>query len=563
MYIASPLATQSKFCSTPDTSTAKTVSELVGNAPTIPELCNQLQQLGHEYQSDIRALIRDNHELQTFLRIDSHNDADLSHAINSIHSGANNADMTVEIQRSIWLLELLIADVQEHYPNANEHLHNALVWHQNLLLHKSSNQPELIQKEKALNQLAEYLTHHLSNSEHHALIQQIMMTCISTEEIDQLPKPSAFNATMRQTLAPHVSKDDLADRFPYQLEKNAKHHFKNLSHRSLNELVRPIDNLFEKAVYEAQLGKRNAATTSFMAAIDKSKTLVTQEDRHHLFRAGLLNKPTDIAICNREHFQHIKSAIRNSPEKELTPLERAVQHHTLNSLVNASTLPIRAEMNKGERQWRTQYHPENNGKYPIRDEAGNPVRIIQIAPMSEDTELTTIPVKPFINSQTTEAARAALYNDYLLCRPFSVRDQRHTNEACLVGQNTVVAKQMIRTGQCLGVYGGQINSFANIQDRTYVLSVSSDNQIAIDGDNVLSKINTLLKYSAAGIAYDQADTGYNVEFRAFKVKLATPIAGKQDILLPIVVASTDIQPGEELRINYHYTTRFVASIFNR
>lgn len=229
-----------------------------------------------------------------------------------------------------------------------------------------------------------------------------------------------------------------------------------------------------------------------------------------------------------------------------------------------------------------EYDPRNDARYPFRDVDGNTVPARIDLPRKSlksqsgrayDAKL----VEPFISKADTgdgDAVRAGLHAA-LSCRRFEERDKKHENETALVGQRMVVANTRIRKGACLGVYGGTIippELFSYIVDRTHTLVVpilmsapravlSAANAfdgvknacLCIDGDAIISRMNTIFAYDANGLPCKQAAGGYSVDVAWFKAKL-----GANDVSLPAFFALRDIVPGEELRWNYEYSLEAIA-----
>ncbi|MCC7005721.1 MAG: hypothetical protein IT497_03620 [Ottowia sp.] len=554
--------------SDPDIHTQTSVQYLVKNACSTTELCDALQKLGPQHQSDVRAALRENLDLQKVLHIDispSHEGESMRTSGSMCGTSMPSPIPTIEIERSIWLLESLIADVHEHYPNANTRLQKRLVWHERMLSKPTQHHTELIQKEKALKQLATHLAKNSFANEHRVLAQHILTHSISEAEIARLPAPTRFNATMRQTLTGHMPKEIIDDLFPGQLEKEIKYQFRYLSHRSLHELIRPIDIDIEKSVAEINVGNTTAAKRwLYNSALSKINTILTQEDRAILHSAGILRHPTDNVMIMSPKLACIikKIGAKSQVPHPFTSLERAVQHFLVIDHAFDQVTRLGTQIKSVSLASKISYHPGNNGKYPIRDERGNNIRMTQIASLSNEGKHHADGVKPFITTQKTEAERAALYDDYLLCRPFSKENQQHPNEKTLLGQNTVIAKKEIHKRQCLGVYGGTVKPTEALRDEdTYAMSITAKRDLAIDGDNILSRINTRLHYDQTGKACAHARTGYNVTFITFNTVLEREIKGQKNVMLPVVCATSDIKTGEELRIDYGYSTDLVKTMF--
>ncbi len=82
--------------------------------------------------------------------------------------------------------------------------------------------------------------------------------------------------------------------------------------------------------------------------------------------------------------------------------------------------------------------------------------------------------------------------------------------------------ESISKGSCLGIYGGILLEGQNYQytnDDTYLLRGRGDAIFTMDGDNILSRVNTILQYDEHGKAVAQATEGYNVDCAYFNTVL--------------------------------------------
>jgi len=150
------------------------------------------------------------------------------------------------------------------------------------------------------------------------------------------------------------------------------------------------------------------------------------------------------------------------------------------------------------------YNAENNKLYPFRLSNGKPIHIIDIAATAEGKSgesYSSKHVKPFYDPGKRPAQLAKLYNQ-LICKPIEKVDNE--DEEDLIGQDGVFATRRIPKGTCIGVYGGVL--FPNVDmDKldarskellgaldTYLMKLKAEGQpeILIDGDTIISKINT-------------------------------------------------------------------------
>lgn len=221
------------------------------------------------------------------------------------------------------------------------------------------------------------------------------------------------------------------------------------------------------------------------------------------------------------------------------------------------------------------YNRANNGKYPLRDYQGRPIRIRKIQRTvkleESDTQYTSEQVKPYIKSEGYEEV-GARYEQKLQLREFTAQDMKVPEEKSLIGQSMVVANKRIAKGEIVGVYGGTVLPSIAVgpENQTYAILVGSrptlrgvqlDREpILLSGDNIISRINTNFEYSPDGKPLRQASGGYNVESVAFDVEadmwLGTGPEATQkrkDFTLTVVFATQDIAAGAELRMDYQYS----------
>lgn len=224
-------------------------------------------------------------------------------------------------------------------------------------------------------------------------------------------------------------------------------------------------------------------------------------------------------------------------------------------------------------------HHIHNGAYPLRNIYGEALKIAEIEPQSVGSQSGAVyssrPVKPFFATQPAwfflrlkpnmQAKRAALYEQYLDCVEMKPEDLKSAHEQALIGQNRVVARRAIPAGTCLGIYGGTLLS-PSLQDfkvkgkpgffqsevkpidDTYLMGVSDG--YALDGDNILSRMNTTFEYDEDGRPVRQAGPdAYNVDRVDFRVRLENGL----HLRIPTAFTTRPIAQGEELRWNYGYT----------
>ena len=228
------------------------------------------------------------------------------------------------------------------------------------------------------------------------------------------------------------------------------------------------------------------------------------------------------------------------------------------------------------------YIRANNGKYPLRDYQGRPIRIRSLEKqVTQDSgaHYTSAQIKPYIQFEGYEQV-GARYEAQLQLRTFTEQDVKVPGEKALIGQSMVVANRRIAKGEIVGVYGGTVLPFGIFGpgEQTYTMKVGSqrvahgntlvEEPIHLSGDNILSRINTHFEYDANGTPLRQALGGYNVETVAFDVEADMWLGVGPDaqikrkpFLLNAIFATEDIAAGTELRLDYQYTEDMIRGRF--
>ncbi|WP_112193175.1 dermonecrotic toxin domain-containing protein [Pseudomonas sp. LG1E9] len=228
------------------------------------------------------------------------------------------------------------------------------------------------------------------------------------------------------------------------------------------------------------------------------------------------------------------------------------------------------------------YIRANNGKYPLRDYQGRPIRIRtlqrQVA-LESDTQYTSAQVKPYIQFEGYEHV-GARYEAQLQLRTFTAQDVKVPGEKALIGQSMVVANRRIAKGEIVGVYGGTVlpSGIFGQGGQTYTMKVGSQRvaegnvlkevPIHLSGDNILSRINTHFEYDENGKPLRQAPGGYNVETVGFDVEADMWLGvgpgaqiKRKPFILNTLFAIEDIAAGTELRMDYQYTEGMIKRLF--
>jgi hypothetical protein len=230
--------------------------------------------------------------------------------------------------------------------------------------------------------------------------------------------------------------------------------------------------------------------------------------------------------------------------------------------------------------YRRIYNRANNGRYPIRDTDGLPMRIRRMqslgtSPTSGRTFSKDL-VLPYIKWEGYENV-ARLYDEKLEVVTFTAAHQKLPEENVLIGQLAVVNKQPLKKGEIIGVYGGELVPLHVAEHRRdpYLIDITPIEQpssssaaspppvrshVVLSGDNVLSRMNTLFEYEE-GIAVKQAAAGYNVECAYFNVYTQKGNQSLESMRLTAFFASEDIPANTELRWNYQYEDEGVRIMF--
>lgn len=224
------------------------------------------------------------------------------------------------------------------------------------------------------------------------------------------------------------------------------------------------------------------------------------------------------------------------------------------------------------------YNRANNGKYPLRDVAGRPIRIRKLQTkvrFENGDQFTSEQIKPYIKYEGYEDV-AMLYEEKLQWRVFTEADMKVPGEKALIGQSMVVANRRIAKGEAIGVYGGVITParFVRPYEQTFSMLAGMRLQygpgqmlpdpLAILGDNIISRINSNFEYNEAGKPIRQAPNGYNVETVPFDIEAQQWVGDRQvtrDFILNTLFASQDIPAGTELRLDYNYSEQQMSWAF--
>ncbi|NDL64579.1 hypothetical protein [Acerihabitans arboris] len=153
------------------------------------------------------------------------------------------------------------------------------------------------------------------------------------------------------------------------------------------------------------------------------------------------------------------------------------------------------------------YDAEVNALPPYRDVDAKAINIVLPRIDSLDSfsniRYPYAQVAPFTRPDLTGAQRAALYAN-LECRKPTGADLP-PQEKELIGQWGVIAAKDIAKGTCVGIFTGVLVpkeiGDKYLLDHDYLISLTMDErreEIYLDGDGIMSKINTLIEYGENG-----------------------------------------------------------------
>ena len=229
--------------------------------------------------------------------------------------------------------------------------------------------------------------------------------------------------------------------------------------------------------------------------------------------------------------------------------------------------------------YRRVYNRYNNGRYPIRDMDGQPLRIRFMQAigksLTSDIRIPKSKITPYIQWQGYEKV-ARLYEDKMEVATFTAAHQKFPQEAALIGEKTVIARRTLQKHEVLGLYGGELlpKIVATYRQDPYLLSVEPHklpkpgerapdaltNDVLLSGDNITSRINTIFEYED-NYPVRQATSGYNVEAVPFDMDVQKGTQPMQRLQLTALVANDVIPAGTELRWNYQYSEPVIRKMF--
>jgi hypothetical protein len=234
-------------------------------------------------------------------------------------------------------------------------------------------------------------------------------------------------------------------------------------------------------------------------------------------------------------------------ETRLAHVAKAVVNHVLWDLAKQEFQGVRKT-----------YHSDIDAVYPLRDIDGNAVFVSLDDEAELDDELVSN-VAPFLDQEIGQATRRNLYQANLYVGKIEEGMLRSPQESVLIGQLGAFARRAIPEKTCIGIYGGMLlDDFDRIMlaDQRYLAKCPGASPRYVNGENILSLLNTTFQYGASGTIIGQGEQGINVHARYFPCK-----TGEGASISPIALfASRDIEKGSELRWSYGYGNDALATL---
>lgn len=207
---------------------------------------------------------------------------------------------------------------------------------------------------------------------------------------------------------------------------------------------------------------------------------------------------------------------------------------------------------------RKTYHSDIDAAYPLRDIDGKAVFVSPDDDADLDDELVGS-VAQFIDRGLSQAARGNLYQANLYAKKIDEGMLRSPQERSLIGQLGGFARRAIPANACIGLYGGMLLDNADrimLPDQRYLAKCSDAGTRYVNGENIVSLLNTTFLYDARGAITGQDEQGVNLHVRPFPCKTDEGTS----ISLIALFASRDIEKDSELRWSYGYTNDALADV---
>ena len=202
---------------------------------------------------------------------------------------------------------------------------------------------------------------------------------------------------------------------------------------------------------------------------------------------------------------------------------------------------------------RREYRLEAVGCQPFRDADHGEIRVRSVA--GDGARFAD--VEPYTCAKASRKARAQANLRWLQPRQMLWSDLRSASEQALIGQWGLFARTAIPAGTCIGVYGGQLLDDVDLfllQDDRYLMSASDVlGEVSVNGENLMSLMNTLFEFDERGAVTGHPAQGYNVQAESFVVAFDHGWQAR----IRAFRAAEDIPAGAELRWNYGLGSQLV------
>jgi hypothetical protein len=207
---------------------------------------------------------------------------------------------------------------------------------------------------------------------------------------------------------------------------------------------------------------------------------------------------------------------------------------------------------------RKSYHSDIDAAYPLRDFDGNAVFVSPDDEADLDDELVSN-VAPFLDQEISQATRRSLYQANLYVGNIEDGMLRLPQESALIGQLGAFATRAIPEKTCIGIYGGMLlDDFDRIMlaDQRYLAKCPGTSPRYVNGENILSLLNSTFQYDASGTIIGQGEQGINVHAQYIPCKTRDGAS-----ISPIALfANRNIEKGSELRWSYGYGNDALATL---
>lgn len=254
--------------------------------------------------------------------------------------------------------------------------------------------------------------------------------------------------------------------------------------------------------------------------------------------------------------------ITGSAKKYLSHFYSKIEMTRLNNQIDLELLKLHTHIHR-------EYHPENNGLYPIIKTDGSEYKIKKIkshsSPGKNDHIYLCSDVKPYISSKKTSQERSAMYDEWLVVKRLGNDNQLLLKDSSLNGQHGVFAVKDIPAHTCIGVHGGTILFFSGSgveknhlphsvlmnMNQDYLVCMNEEDNIVLDGINIISKINS--NFCQNNGEWYESSEGFNAK----SVKFPCEMEDGNKLWLHAIFTTENIKKGQEIRMSYEYTSELV------